>query len=97
MPNQAVLHVTEMLNDNTKGFPASELKLIDMTLRMFTEPVLELDKDMLDKAIDEEKEKRGALLAKVGVEESSLSSNDKFATVLRELGVEPPTKISKVS
>lgn len=30
-----------------QGFPAKELKLIDTTLRMFTEPVLELDKTLL--------------------------------------------------
>jgi len=30
------------------GFPAQELKLIDLTLRMFTEPVLELDTALLE-------------------------------------------------
>lgn len=29
------------------GFPAQELKLIDLTLRMFTDPVLELDEELL--------------------------------------------------
>ena len=31
-----------------RGFPMSELKLIDLTLRMFTHPVLELDKRALE-------------------------------------------------
>lgn len=31
-----------------RGFPKGELKLIDLTLRMFIEPVLELDKSMLE-------------------------------------------------
>ena len=79
------------------GFPLKELKLIDMTLRMFTNPVLELDKEMLDEAIIDERTKREALLAKVGIEETALASNDQFANVLLELGVAPPKKISKTT
>ena len=79
------------------GFPKKELQLIDMTLKMFCYPVLELDKDMLNEAIKEEKEKREALLARIGVEETALASNDKFADVLLELGVTPPKKVSKTT
>ena len=79
------------------GFPIKELKLIDMTLRMFTNPVLELDKEMLSEAIQEERTKREALLEKIGIEEKALASNDQFANVLRELGVSPPKKISKTT
>ncbi len=35
-------------------FPVKELRLIDMTLKMYLNPVLELDADMLTKAIAEE-------------------------------------------
>ena len=80
-----------------KGFPAKELKLIDMTLKMFTNPVLELDEEMLREAIEDEKNKREALLAKIHVDESALASNDQFARVLTEIGVVPPTKISKTT
>jgi DNA polymerase len=52
---------------------------------------------MLDEAIAEEKEKREALLAKVGVEDAALASNDKFADVLLGLGVTPPKKVSKTT
>jgi DNA polymerase len=79
------------------GFPLKELKLIDMTLRMFTNPVLELDKEMLDEAIIDERTKREAILTKVGIEETALASNDQFANVLLELGVTPPKKISKTT
>jgi hypothetical protein len=34
------------------GFPAVELRLIDLTIRMFTEPVLELDKWTLTSHLD---------------------------------------------
>jgi DNA polymerase len=79
------------------GYPESELRLIDMTLRMFTEPLLELDKELLKDAIEEEQRTREDLLSQLGIEEKALASNDKFADVLRALGVEPPTKVSKTT
>ena len=50
-----------------KGYPASELRLIDMTLKMYTNPVLQLDAEMLTNAIDEERVNREALLQRLGV------------------------------
>lgn len=79
------------------GYPASELQLIDMTLKMFTNPVLVLDKHMLVDAIHDEQQVRGALLAKLEIEDAMLASNAQFAEMLVKLGVEPPTKISKVT
>ena len=81
----------------TGGFPKGELKLIDLTLKMFIDPVLELDKEMLNEAIIDERTKREAILAKVNVDETALASNDQFAQVLTALGVSPPTKISKTT
>jgi DNA polymerase len=40
------------------GFPKPELKLIDMTIRMFTRPLLELDTDMLNAHLVEVKESK---------------------------------------
>jgi len=77
------------------GYPSSELRLIDMTLKMYTEPVLLLDKLMLVNAIDEEREMREALLKRLGVTDAALASNGQFAELLRTLGVEPPTKKKK--
>jgi len=47
------------------GFPKKELKLIDLTLRMFTEPVLELDKAMLTTHLSEVRSRKMALLETV--------------------------------
>ncbi len=77
------------------GYPASELRLIDMTLKMYTQPVLQLDKLMLVNALEEEKEKREELLTRLGVTDAALASNGQFAELLRTLGVEPPTKKKK--
>ena len=80
-----------------KGYPSKELRLIDMTLKMYTRACLELDPNMLTDAILDEKEKREALLQKLGVDETALASNPQFATLLETLGVVPPRKISKTT
>ena len=80
-----------------EGYPKSELRLIDMTLKMYTQPRLILDAEMLSVAIDKEKEQRGRLLEKLEIDEADLASNPKFATLLTKLGVVPPMKISKTT
>lgn len=76
------------------GFPKKELHVINQTLRMFTEPVLELDATLLAEHLADVQGRKEKLLADVGVEKDELMSNPKFAEVLRKLGVEPPMKIS---
>ena len=75
-------------------FPSKELRLIDMTLKMFTNPEFVLDTDMLGKALEEDNAKLESVLARAGVTASELGSNDLFAEALRRVGVEPPTKPS---
>jgi len=79
------------------GYPKSELRLIDMTLKMYTRPYLELDSKMLIKALTEEGEARESLLQKLGIQETELASNPKFAAILESLGAVAPTKISKTT
>ena len=85
------------------AFPESELDLIDMTLRMFTEPVLMVDDALLVKRLEDVKQEKTELLSslkdqlKCETEEDvrkKLASNPQFAAILKELNVEPPTKIS---
>jgi len=78
-------------------YPRKELKLIDMTLKMYTRPVLQLDQQMLIQALTEEGNIREALLQRLNIDESELASNPKFAQILTGLGVTPPTKISKTT
>lgn len=87
----------EIFNRLVDGYPASELRLIDMTLKMYTRPRLVLDKEMLIKAIDEERESREELLARLGVDDATLSSNPKFADLLASLGCRIPYKQSKTT
>jgi len=89
-----------------ESFPADEYELIDMTLRMFINPVLEVDDAMLVTRLDELKVERlrllGSLMEGMGCpdEESvrkKLASNKQFAEVLKENGVEVPMKLSKTT
>jgi len=70
----------------------SELKVIDQTLRMFTEPVLELDEKVLFDHLQKIQVKQAQLLD--GRDLTGLRSNPQFAKQLVALGVDPPTKIS---
>ena len=87
----------EIFKRLVKGYPAKELRLIDMTLKMYTRPLLQLDQQMLIKALAEEGTAREQLLQRLGVEDAELASNPKFAELLTKLGVVPPTKTSKTT
>ena len=77
------------------GFPQQELKLIDLTLRMFTDPMLELDRRHLMDHLKTVTERKQKLLDEAGItDKKDLMSNIKFAEMLRELDVEPPMKVS---
>lgn len=76
------------------SFQRVELKLIDATIRMFTEPVLRLDVPLLEQHLADVKGRKAKLLEDAGAKVEDLMSNQKFAELLRGLGVEPPTKIS---
>jgi DNA polymerase len=75
-------------------FQKVELKLIDLTIRMFTEPQLRLDEALLQQHLVDVKLRKQLLLDECGANIEDLMSNQKFAEVLRGLGVEPPMKIS---
>lgn len=85
----------------SKGFPTSELMVIDQTIRMYTEPVIELDRELLEQHLEEVLARKRTLIADMGLTGVSdeaitktLMSNQIFAKYLKNLGVEPPTKVS---
>ena len=83
--------------DKREPFPLEELKLIDQHIRMFSEPALRLNKEKLQAHLVGVLERKAALLSKTEFSKERLSSNVQFAEVLSELGVNPPTKISKTT
>lgn len=93
----------KLFNILSQDFPPNELKLIDLTLRMYMEPVLQVDdgllSDRLDEVEAEKKELLGNLMVKLGCEDEEcvrkkLASNKQFAELLEEHNVEVPLKIS---
>lgn len=93
----------ELFKIMSKDFPMDELRLIDMTLRMFTHPMLCVDEEALqarlDAMITERSELLGSLKEQMKCEteedvRANLSSNKKFAKVLESFGITPPVKIS---
>lgn len=77
-----------------RGFPRAELKLVDLTLKMFTEPTLHLDVPHLEGHLIRTQRAKAALVEEAGVDRKMLMSNPKFAEMLKGLGVHPPMKIS---
>lgn len=75
-------------------FNKVEIDLIDMTVRMHSEPTLMLDPLKLEANLHAVQAMKEQLLAAASSTTSELSSNQRFADLLVELGVEPPTKIS---
>jgi hypothetical protein len=78
-----------------RKFPKGELKLIDLTLRMYIDPVLDLDTGLLEMHIEKIKDWKDQLMIDAGItDKKELMSNQKFAELLRGFDVVPPTKIS---
>lgn len=96
------VNMTKQLFDKLKvGFPSGELLVIDQTLRMYTEPVIELDVPLLEKHLEEVRTRKRDLINDLGlsgVSEEALTkmlmSNEIFAKYLKNLGIEPPRKVS---
>ena len=87
----------------SKDFPHDELKLIDITIRMFTEPLLEVNDGLLITRLEELKietqELLQGLMARLECEDEEsvrkkLASNKQFAELITELGAVVPMKIS---
>lgn len=78
-------------------YPQHELDLIDMTIGMFCDSVLEVDIPVAKQAYADEMVERRATILKSNVDEKDLMSNPKFAKLLEALGVEPPMKVSNTT
>lgn len=94
----------ELFRRMVVGFPEDELQLIDMTLRMFTHPILCVDEDILLERLQDLDKERSELLGslmsqlKCNNEEEvrkKLSSNKQFAEVLASFDIEVPMKMSE--
>lgn len=74
--------------------PEDEMKLIDLTSRMFCEPILLVDEDAVEAERVKEVEHKKRAVDETDTDTEVLMSNNKFADLLRDLGIEPPMKTS---
>lgn len=75
-------------------FTSNELKLIDLTIRMFSEPKLKINKALLIKHLAKIKTEKQELLDSVAVDKKVLMSNPQFAELLKSMKVKVPMKKS---
>lgn len=79
-------------------FPAMEIAVKDKVLRCAVVPQFRVDIDVLTQSLNTIKQQKEITLTKamlLGIDgKPTLMSNDKFADALRDLGVDPPRKIS---
>ena len=84
----------DLLNVYLPKVSETELQVISLTIKMFSEPVLEINLPLLEQHLEEVRERKYELLQACEADPETLNSNPKFAELLRSLGVEPPMKIS---
>ena len=77
-----------------ESYSLKELKLIDLTIRMFTDPVLRLDLPLLEQHLEDVRARKEELLTAAGVTKEVLMSQPKFAELLESMGVDVPMKVS---
>lgn len=86
-----------LFNTMIESYPQSELDLIDATVRLFTEPKLAGDLDILEDCLTDAIYERDHWPEKLGVCKDVLLSDRKFASLLAGTGIELPTKLSPTS
>ena len=87
----------------SKDFPLPEIKLIDITLRMFILPILRVNQKLLKERLNELKEEKTLMLKGLmetldcDTEEAvrkKLASNIQFAKILEDMHIPVPMKVS---
>jgi len=88
------IELTYMLfKELAKSTPPLEMQVIDLTIRMFTEPKFRLNQVILEDYLAEVIAGKQKLIAAANQENrDAFMSNDAFAELLRAEGVDPPTK-----
>ena len=88
--------IFELFKRFAQGFPAEEYEIIDSVIRMFVDPVLTADMDMLAKLWTDERDAKVRRRQMLGLDDDSkLQSADKFTELLEAEGVEIEYKAGK--
>ena len=84
----------ELFKSYSTGYPDKELQIIDLTVRMFVEPKLMLDRGSLIAYKDDITKRTEQAIQDSGVTREVLASQVKFKDHLESLGITVPTKKS---
>lgn len=85
----------EIFNEFKHVIPQSELRIIDLVLRMFILPQVKLNPAVLELVVQQVKRDKELALGRVGhIPKKVLSSNQQFAELLKQYNVTVPMKIS---
>ena len=76
------------------AFPAIELPVISECMRVYCDPLLVLDKPLLESRLISVVDAKEASLDRAGVTLEQVRSDAVFAALLQDMGVDPPTKLS---
>jgi DNA polymerase len=79
----------------TMGFPYEELDMVDLTVRMFTEPMVIGDVELLAEIWQSEAKNKQETLIDLELDKKIVNSTEGFAELLRMEGIEPDTKEGK--
>lgn len=93
--NKHDVKITREIFDVLKQLiPESEMDLIDLTIRMFTQPGFEIDVNRAQIEHTKEVKIKADMMETSGLTKEMLHSSDKFAEWLKAQGVNPPMKHS---
>jgi DNA polymerase len=82
--------------DMLPTYPKRELQVIDIVVKMFTQPRFVLDRELTTATRNKARDNSADKVTAAGVPKEVLSSNDKFAAYMKDvLGIEPPMKQGK--
>ena len=84
----------EIFKRMAPAFNRDEIKLIDLTIRMFSEPLFLLDHAALAQHLIDVQTQKEELMSRIAADRKALMSNPMFAKELELRGVAPPLKTS---
>ena len=85
----------QIFNRMIPDFPTKELEVIDLTLRMFIEPMFEVDAERAQTIIEEERQGKVDACYAAGITEAQARSDLMFKAALEDHGYECPMKWSE--
>ena len=85
---------TAIFNILIHKVPRKDMQAIHWFVKMFAQPRIVVDVNAFERFSEQMTNYREQLLSALGVTQKELRSDKKFAALLREMGVEPPTKKS---